>query len=48
MGKRLERFGEVRIVDEANDSDWTLSRRQRVDFEAPPQTWKQCSREGRL
>ena len=26
--------------------DWTLSRRQRVDFEAPPQTWEQCSKEG--
>ena len=23
--------------------DWTLLRRQRVDFEAPPQTWEQYS-----
>ena len=28
--------------------DWTLSRRQRVDFGAPPQTWEQYSREGRI
>ena len=28
--------------------DWTLSRRQRVDFGAPPQTWEQCSKEGRI
>ena len=26
--------------------DWTLSRIQRVDFEAPPQTWEQYSKEG--
>ena len=26
--------------------DWTLSRRQRVDFGAPPQTWEQYSNEG--
>ena len=26
--------------------DWTLSRRQRVDFGAPPQTWEQYSKEG--
>ena len=25
--------------------DWTLSRRQRVDFGAPPQTWEQYSKE---
>ena len=25
--------------------DWTLSRRQRVDLGAPPQTWEQHSRE---
>ena len=28
--------------------DWSLSRRQRVDFEAPPQTWEQYSKEGRI
>ena len=28
--------------------DWTLSRRQRVDFGAPPQTWEQYSKEGRI
>ena len=26
--------------------DWTLSRRQREDFGAPPQTWEQYSKEG--
>ena len=48
MGKRFERFMEVRIVDERMALDWTLSRRQRVDFEAPPQTWEQYSKEGRI
>ena len=47
MGKRLERFGEVRIVDETNGFGLDFSRRQRVDIGAPPQTWKQCSKEGR-
>ena len=28
--------------------DWNLSRRQRVDFGAPPQTWEQYSKEGRI
>ena len=28
--------------------DWTLSRSQRVDFGAPPQTWVQYSKEGRI
>ena len=28
--------------------DWTLSRRQRVDFGAPLQTWEQYSNEGRI
>ena len=28
--------------------DWTLSRRQRVDFGAPPQTWEQYSEKGRI
>ena len=28
--------------------DWTLSRRQRVDFGIPPQTWEQYSKEGRI
>ena len=27
--------------------DWTLSRRQRVDFGAPPQMWEQYSKERR-
>ena len=47
MGKRLERFGEVRIIDETNGFglDFVdLSRRQRVDFGAPPQTWEQYSK----
>ena len=28
--------------------DWNLSRRQRVDFGVPPQTWEQYSKEGRI
>ena len=28
--------------------DWTLSRRQRVDFAALPQTWEQYSKERRI
>ena len=48
MGKRLERFGEVRILMRRMALDWTLSRRQRVDFGAPPQTWEQYSKEGRI
>ena len=28
--------------------DWTLWRRTRVDFGAPPQTWGQYSKEGRI
>ena len=28
--------------------DWTLSRRQRVEFGAPLQTWEQYSKEGRI
>ena len=28
--------------------DWTLSRRQIVNFGAPPQTWEQYSKEGRI
>ena len=36
MGKRLERFGDVRIVDETNGFGLDFSRRQRVDIGAPP------------
>ena len=47
MGKRLERFGEARIVDEIGL--WTgHCREDRVDFGAPPQTEKQYSKEGRI
>ena len=28
------------------DLDWNLSRRQRVDFGAPPLNWEQYSKEG--
>ena len=28
--------------------DWTLSKRQRVDFGAPPQMWEHYSKEGRI
>ena len=28
--------------------NWTLSRRQRVDFGAPHQRWEQYSKEGRI
>ena len=33
MGKKLERFG---LLMRRMALDWTLSRRQRVDFGAPP------------
>ena len=48
MGKRLERFGEVRIIDERMALDWALLKRQSVDFGAPTQTWEQYSKEGRI
>ena len=48
MGKRLERFGEAGLLMRRMALDWTLSRRQRVDFGAPPQTWEQYSNEGRI
>ena len=28
--------------------DWALSRRQKVDFGAPAQTWEQCCKEGQF
>ena len=28
--------------------DWTLSRRQRADFRAPPQMWEKYSKEGQI
>ena len=48
MGKRLERFGEVGIIDETNGFGLDFVERQRVDFGAPPQTWEQYSKEGRI
>ena len=48
MGKGLERFGELGLLMRRMALDWTLSRRHRVDFGAPSQTWGQYSREGRI
>ena len=42
MGKRLEGVGEVRRRMALN---WTLSRRQRVDLGAYPQTWEPSSKD---
>ena len=47
MGKSLERFGEVRIIDETNGFGLDFVEKTRVDFGAP-QTWEQCSKEGRI
>ena len=45
MGKRLERFGEVRIIDETNGFGLDFIEKT-VDFGAPAQTWEQYSKEG--
>ena len=44
MGKRLERFGELGLLMRRMALDWTLSKRPRVDFGAPLQTWEQYSK----
>ena len=48
MGKRFERFGEVRIVDETNGFglDFFKKTDATPDFRVPPQTWEQYSKEG--
>ena len=46
MGKRLERLGEISIVDETNGFGLGLCQEDRVDFGALPQTWEQYSKEG--
>ena len=48
MGKRLERFGEVRIIDDTNGLGLDFVKKDRVDFGAPLQTWEQYSKEGRI
>ena len=42
-GERLERIGEVWIVDEKVALGWILSRRWREDLGAPSQIWDQYS-----
>ena len=46
MRNRFEGFSEVGLLMRQMALDWTLSRRQRIDFGAPPQTWEQYSKEG--
>ena len=48
MGKRLERFDEVRIIDETNDFGLDFVEETKSRFRAPPQTWEQYSKEGRI
>ena len=36
----------VELLMRRTDLDWTLPRRQRVDFGVPPQLWEQYSKEG--
>ena len=43
MGKRLERFGEVRIVDETNGFGLDFVEKTESRFWSPPQTWEQYS-----
>ena len=45
VGRGLESLNEVGLVYE---TDWTLSKRQRVHFGASPQAWEQYSRAGRI
>ena len=48
MGKRLERFGEVRIIDETNGFGLDFVEKTESRFEAPPQKWEQYSKEGQI
>ena len=49
MGKKLERLGEVWIVDETNGFGLDfVEEALSVDFGAPSQTWEQYSTEGRI
>ena len=48
MGERLEDLVRFGLLMRRMPLDWTLSRRQREDFGAPPQTWEQYSKEGRI
>ena len=45
MGKRLQGFGEVRIVDETNGFGLDFVKK---DIGVPLQTWEQYSKEGRF
>ena len=46
MGKRLERFGEVRIVDEMNGFGLEFVKKTESEFWSTAQTWEQDSKEG--
>ena len=48
MGKRLERFGEVRIIDETNGFglDFVQKTESRFWSTTPDVTWEQYSKEG--
>ena len=48
MGERLERIGEVWIVDETACFRLDFIEKWREDLGAPPQIWEQYSREGRI
>ena len=48
MEKRLERFGEVRIIDETNGFGLDFVEKTESGFDAPPQKWEQYSKEGRI
>ena len=50
MGKRLERFGEVRIIDETNGFglDFVEKTESRFRSTTPDVTWEQYSKEGRI
>ena len=48
MGKRLERFGEVRIIDETNGFGLDFVEKTESRFWSTPLTWEQYSNEGRI
>ena len=48
MGKSWRDLVRLGLLMRQMALDWTLSRRQRVDFGAPPQTWEQYSKEGQI
>ena len=48
MGKRLERFGEVRIIDETNGFGLDFVEKTESRFWSTTQTWEQYSKEGQI